>query len=451
MSEPMLMRDYQQKGVQIFEQLPEPKRYFFAWDMGAGKTYGSIAVARAYARNRLLVICPAIVRENWARELGKHWPGASVGVITHGRTRKLSPKQTAEREKAYAATIQVVSYDLLHHVRATDWDMVIVDEFHNLRSPGSKQSKWVRVFFQANPKAWALGLSGTPIPNEAQQLWNPVDTFFPGRWGKRTPENRIPWGFLNTYCNREVNEWGTKFYGVREEGRLALEAAFSKISMRVVQADFAKYLPPLFVEPLYQKQQFNSVALAQQWIESLPEEVRHVGIYTHLRSTAMDVCAKVGGHLITGATSASTRDRVLEVCRKEERSLVVGTTHALKEGISLSFQKAALVLEWTTDVAEVVQFIGRFGRQDSTSQVPTRVDFVVGPNDHGKAETLSRRIADIQSLIKASRADKMAAGVFAPVEMSDDDYQAELHRIIQSQEKRAGLWSAGEDDDDDDL
>lgn len=446
----LVLREYQEAGVKVFGELAQPARFFFAWDMGAGKTLGAIAVARHHSRRKCLVVCPAIVREVWAREITKHWPEVRVGVITVGRQRQgLSVKKMTERDLALTADVQVVSYDLLGAVEATGWDMIIVDEFHNLRSPGSKQSKSIRKLFRLNPMAWGLGLSGTPIPNEAKQLWNPVDTFFPNRWGKPSRPGSEPFHFVNRYCQKDTNEYGIRFHGLRPDRREELAERFASISMRVVQADFAKYLPPLFVESLPVQSSSDPLKIAKEWLASLGDEVEHVGIYTHLRSTASQICNAVGGTYITGDIAAGTRDQLLADCRAKPRSIVVGTTHALKEGVSLSFQKAALIVEWTTEVAQVVQFVGRFARQDSKSIAPTRVQFVVGPNDISRAEVLAERIEAIQSVVKASRADKAAAEVFQPIEMSEEAFQSELSRLIQTQEKRAKLWSAGEDDDDD--
>lgn len=446
----LVLREYQEAGVKIFGELPSPARFFFAWDMGAGKTLGAISVARAYSRTKCLVVCPAIVREVWAREIAKHWPSVTVGVITASRQRKaLTVKKRAELDLALTADVQIVSYDLVGKIDGKGWDMIIVDEFHNLRNPGSKQSKSVRKLFRLNPEAWGLGLSGTPIPNEAKQLWNPVDTFFPGKWGKPNRADTEPYTFVHRYCIRETNEYGIRFYGLKPEKREELAEKFGEISMRIVQADFAKYLPPLFVDSLPVSGVIDPVKLTKEWLEGLGDEIEHVGIYTHLRETAAKIAKAVGGTYITGDITASQRDFLLQECRDKPRSIVVGTTHALKEGVSLSFQKAALIVEWTTEVAGVVQFIGRFARQDSQSIAPTRVQFVVGPNDTSRAEVLSERIEAIQSVVKASRADNCAAEVFKAHDMSEEDFQAELSRLIKTQEKRTSLWSAGEDEDED--
>lgn len=455
MAKPPQLREYQQHGVELFEKLAHPPRHFFTWDMGAGKTIGAFSVVQAYKHKKVLIVCPAIVRGTWLREINKHWPHVDAASITLGMTTKVSKVKDAERAISYAADVQIVSYDLLPHIEAEGWDFIIIDEFHALRSPSSKQSKMVRSLFAVNPEAWALGLSGTPIPNEAKQIWNPVNTFFPDMWGTMRKGFQIPWPFQATFCNKEENEYGVDFFGLREENRERLESEFRRVSYRVTQAEFAKHLPPLFVEPIHLDTTKLPGAVAVDWFEQVRNECPHIGIYTHLRQTARELFKVISYRvpnvfLIDGSMSADERDRKLAEAKALPTSVIIGTTHALKEGISLSFQKAALVVEWVTAVSEVTQFIGRFARQDSTSMAPTRVQFVVQPNDTSRAETLSRRIADIQKLIAPSRADNLASDTFAPNDMSEEAFHAELSRLIESQQKRAALWSPGEDDDDDD-
>jgi superfamily II DNA or RNA helicase len=451
------LRWYQKKAVEIFGTLPEPRRYFLPWDMGAGKTLGAISIAKAYNRQKVLIIAPALIRENWRRELQTHWPEAELGIIEWGRKRKLPEEKDAERTRAYSAPVQVVSYDLLKEIDPFGWDMIIVDEFHNLRAPRSAQSKNVLKIFQANPGAWAVGLSGTPIPNEAKQLWNPVDIFFPNRWGQRTNVGSEAWNFLWKYCETEQNQHGRSFFGLKQDMRGELEAAFAEISFRIVQKDFAEFLPPLFVKPMYFDQKPDPVKIALDWYDSVKDECAHVGIYTHLRQTARDIAAALEKRFadtvpffIDGSVSTPVRNDLLVTAAKMDRSVIVGTTHALKEGISLSFQKTALVVEWTTAVDEVVQFIARFARQDSVGNTPTLVQFVVGPSDESRCDILRARMDSINSVIKASKTSEVAAEVFVEREMTDDEFQAELNRLVQSQEKRSNLWAPTEDDEDDD-
>jgi superfamily II DNA or RNA helicase len=417
--------------------------------MGAGKTIAALAVAERENARRILVICPAMVRAQWVREAQRHLPHLTAAAIEVGASSaKASKAALARRTLAMSADVQVTSYDLIYSLPRLGWDFIIVDEFHALRSVSSKQSQHIRTFFRHNPDVPALGLSGTPIPNEAKQLWNPVDTFFPGAWGAQTRPGYEPYSFVNRFCQKEVNEYGTKFHGLREERREELAFKFGKISDRVVQADFAEYLPPLYVEPLEVSAKVAPVTIAKQWLDALGEEARHIGIYCHLRETARAIHASLPNSVyIDGSLPTSERDNYLGHARDQDRSIIVGTTHALAEGISLSFQKAALVVEWTSDVSNVVQFLGRFSRQDSTSMAPTRVNIAIGPNDVSAAETIRERVANINHVIRASRSTQVAVDAFAAPEMSDDDFFEQLQSIAVAHERRNRLWSAEEDDD----
>jgi hypothetical protein len=292
-------------------------------------------------------------------------------------------------------------------------------------------------------------LSGTPIPNEAKQLWNPVDIFFPERWYKQTRKGYEPWPFVNRFCYVEDTGYGSRFFGLREERRAELERKFAEISQRVVQADFAQYLPPLFVEQLPVKNWKSAVDIAVEWYEANRHLSPHIGIYTHLRDTAAQIAAQLNGDLITGEMAPSVRDELLTRNASIPSSLIVGTYHSLNQGISLSFQKQALVLEFSSEYAKMAQFCTRFARQDSTSQAPTRVDIAVGPNDVTKAETLARRIDEINSVIKKSKAAEALETVF-DTEQSDEDFMEEIHELAALAAVRANLWSGAEDDDDND-
>lgn len=449
------LRDYQEAAIAQFLAQPPPQRYFFAHEMGAGKSVTSIVAAQKLAARRVLIIVSALVRPNWGRELTQHWPDREQGLIQYGRTRTtLTKKQQADTERAYAAPIQVVSYDLLPQVDVAPWDCVIIDEIHNLRSGRSKQSKDVRRVLYANPAAAVLALSGTPIPNDAKQLFNPVDTLFPGRWGDPLKNGDPPWDWQARFCLREQTQYGTRFFGLRPERRELLAKDFSEISHRAVQADFAKYLPPLFVLPLHLDGKYSDKVPAD-WAAQLSEDITHFGVFTHLRETAHRLHTQLASAYpqhtvvcITGAESSGSRDARLQELRAASRGILVGTTHALKEGISLSFIRAALVVEWTTAVDQVLQFIGRFARQDSTTTAPTNVQFVVTPDDVSRSETLRQRIADINSVIKAGRTETLASGAFEERRLSETEYQRRLDIIITGAAKRSRLWVEDNDADD---
>ena len=68
-------------------------RAILADDMGLGKTRQAIVALRHAAPDGpYLVVCPASVKRNWAREISLAAPGASTHVIERGRgARRQSP------------------------------------------------------------------------------------------------------------------------------------------------------------------------------------------------------------------------------------------------------------------------------------------------------------------------------------------------------------------------
>lgn len=465
----LALRPYQTQAVTHFFDRPFPQRMFFAWEMGAGKTIAAIECAKRDALSkatmaradgrlpehyRLLVICPAIVRPMWSRELKKAFGDFYVGAIVWSPNAALPKHAQASRAVVYNRPIKVVSYELCGFIENGPWDFIIIDEVHNLRKATSIQSKRVRAKVAANPEVLCLGLSGTLIPNEAKQLWNPVDTFFPGAWGEPKRTGDGSWAFESEFCIREESSYGVNYHGLREDRRARLENRLAPLCSRVTQSDFAAYLPPLFIEPLFQDDVPDAVKVAKKWYAEVSESTAHLGIYCHLRETVEKISKALNVYnstyfVITGDMPVEQRDRKLEECRQSSRSLIIGTTHALNEGVSLSFQKAALVVEWTTSVDQTLQFMGRFARQDSTNNAPTNVQYVVGPNDVGRADKIRQRIESINAVLKAGEAERRAENLFRPYEMSEDAFAAEVSRLCKGVAKRGNLWASENDEEED--
>ncbi len=100
------------------------RRAILADDMGLGKTRQSILAARHVAsRGPWLVVCPASVKLNWAREIRTVEPGARVEILQGGQ-----PLRAAE------GIWTVINYDLLSRY------------VHELaRAPGRRSSSTRRI------------------------------------------------------------------------------------------------------------------------------------------------------------------------------------------------------------------------------------------------------------------------------------------------------------------
>jgi SWI/SNF-related matrix-associated actin-dependent regulator 1 of chromatin subfamily A len=104
-------------------------------DMGLGKTMQAIGTINADAGARsVLVICPASLKLNWAKELRK-WlvRPLSIGV--------------AEGKVIPTTDVVIINYDIVSKHRAAidarEWDILIVDEAHYLKNPKAGRTKAV--------------------------------------------------------------------------------------------------------------------------------------------------------------------------------------------------------------------------------------------------------------------------------------------------------------------
>src|SRR6188474_1991781 len=104
------------------------RRAILADDMGLGKTRQAIVSLRhAAPGGPYLVVCPASVKRNWAREIEQATPGASVRVV-----------EGTGAVPVADAEWTIVNYDILSkHMEAlgrVPWAGLVFDEAHYLKN-----------------------------------------------------------------------------------------------------------------------------------------------------------------------------------------------------------------------------------------------------------------------------------------------------------------------------
>jgi superfamily II DNA or RNA helicase len=417
-----MLRPYQCEGVEKFLSTGHPERQVFSWPPGSGKTGAAITAARELGAKTIIVVAPAMVRPAWGREFAKWWEGQDVGLIVNSRKAiNLTKAQKEYNAWAYSRPVQIVSYNLLKELTAPV-DMLIIDEAHRLRNPISAQTKRLRDRSLAFPETKILELTGTLVPNEARQLWAPINVLQPGVLGASQKNGKENYAWMQRHCFLKKTEWGGDHYGFKKETRDALLAKIAHLVHEVDESVVAPYLPPLFVEPLFVDLPGALTELVDDWREDL--ECTHYGVFCHLNETAEALAAHFPNCTYIDARrhDAATRDRMLQASKAKPTDIIISTTHALQEGISLSFLKQALVVEWQSAIDQLVQFIGRFARPDAATTYPTYVRFVVRPEDAEKAARISRRIDEKNALLKAGRAEGLALGAFAERTYTDEDF-----------------------------
>ena len=171
------------------------RRAILADDMGLGKTRQSIvALVEAAPEGPWLVVCPASVKQNWAREIELAQPGAAVHVVG-------SSQPPLEGHTGWT----IVNYDVLSkHQQALDdapWQGLIFDEAHFLKNHLSKRSKLARGLVDGHPDAIVHCLTGTPLTNRPRDL-------FPLLQLVGHPMGRSFMSFAKRYCDAKHNGFG---------------------------------------------------------------------------------------------------------------------------------------------------------------------------------------------------------------------------------------------------
>jgi SNF2 family DNA or RNA helicase len=136
---------YQRAGVAF---ALKRKNTLIADEPGLGKTIQAIGVVNAVPDvQRILIITPASLKINWWKELaawlvrsftigianGKKWPATDVVIVNYENVDK-------HRDK----------------IDATDWDLLVVDEAHVLKSPEAKRTQAVLGYEPSLSKAKKL-------------------------------------------------------------------------------------------------------------------------------------------------------------------------------------------------------------------------------------------------------------------------------------------------------
>ncbi len=151
--------------------------------MGLGKTLQTLAViqhgkevkARG-SQHPSLIVCPVSVMANWELEAKRFFPGTTILQYRGGN-------RDALLKTLYWADLVIASYT----VAASDWqaltdipwNYVVLDEAHSIKNPAIQRSKNVKKIGSLH----RLALTGTPVQNDATDLWSIFDFLMPGYLG----------------------------------------------------------------------------------------------------------------------------------------------------------------------------------------------------------------------------------------------------------------------------
>lgn len=382
--------DYQQEGV---VHLITQQGALLADDMGLGKSRQAIVAADIVTGgvSPVLVVCPASLVTNWAREIALVCPGASVAV---------------QREDPTARWV-VTNYERLVAVTlsADRFKVLILDEAHLIKEPQVKRTH--EVFDVAARIGYRFILTGTPILNRECELYTllrvaghplgqlPLQDFkrqytgdadFRGELGRC-----IKTWMLRRTKDRVLRHLKGKELQVMQVNpdRMALE------QYRAVLTD-GKLLPLQKITRLRQVLETAKIAVIVALVEQLQTDDKALIFCEYLDTVTVlqTRLTALGLGTVTLTGKHSTRQRRMAEDEFQSNPAIrvfIGTTAAAGVGLNLTAANTVLFasLPWTPAIKDQAE--DRAYRLGQCRRVSVKIPLVDGTIDSGLWDLLSAK------------------------------------------------------------
>jgi len=206
-------------------------RALLADEVGLGKTVEAIMTLREYqlrsmVRRALILVPPSLV-DQWVGELE-----AKAGIVarhTNDRQLRLDPDQFWRGEGVVVASLALArSPRHAPAVQGESWDIVIVDEAHRAKAPGSASFRLV----DGLKSRFLLLLTATPIETDLEELYQIVTLLRPGQFAS-------PAAFRSEFVDRNDP--------TSPKNRDRLRTLLGEVMIRNTRAQSGLKLPPRYV------------------------------------------------------------------------------------------------------------------------------------------------------------------------------------------------------------
>lgn len=227
------LRDYQKAGVKYLSTM---KTALLCDGMGAGKTFSAGASVRYLHEVMgeetlpLLIVCPNSTKRSWKKDLSRIWPGIDIQVVsgTAAKKRKIlesgadvyiinweglkgfsklapygsvalkrCPECGGEDAKVKPAQCHVHEKEL----NKIPFKAIIADEIHRAKDGKSQTTRALRAIAQSSGAEIRFGLSGTPMGNNYDDLWSPLNFILPESYPSKTK-------YIDYYLDTSYDLWG---------------------------------------------------------------------------------------------------------------------------------------------------------------------------------------------------------------------------------------------------
>lgn len=445
------------------------RRTILGDEMGLGKTMQSIATMAhlaATARTtagpgedpgpvHFLVVCPASVVTNWAREVTTH--SGLATVVMHG-----SDRDVAARVWADGGGVGVTTFEMLGRLDLPgdlSPALMIVDEAHYVKNPETLRGQTVRTWSDRADRV--LFLSGTPMENKVAEFTAMVGYLQPSVARQLDPNTDLSGAqafrriAAPVYLRRntedvltelpdlvQVEEW-EEFGPV--DGAAYRQAVADGNFMAMRRAAFAVGRPD------------DSAKLVRlrALVDEAAENGRRVIVFSYFLDVleqVMELLGDIAVGPLTGKVKVSERQEMVDSLSVSDGPRVL-VSQITAGGVGLNVQAASVVIFCEPQVKPTIeaQAMARAHRMGQTRTVQVHRLLVADSVDQRMMEILGTKAALFEQFARQSEitetsdlavaADDGHSGPGA--ELADAPSEAELGRTIIAQERERLRGDAG--------
>jgi SWI/SNF-related matrix-associated actin-dependent regulator 1 of chromatin subfamily A len=419
------LRPFQREDVDFLKQ--HGLRALVASAPGTGKTPVAIrALAECHpASFPAVIVCPASVTRNWAREFRRWAPGIKPVIIEDGD----SPlPRGLGRSVVYIISWALLDARWADLVRA-GVQVVVADEAHYAKNPDAIRSR--ALHYLTKQARGVMLLTGTPVVNtqaELQVLQDLLGTTEPPMIRRLLedvapdiPEKKRSYVHIKLRPNHQkvydqADEDFEEWLRSRKESLLGEGMAEFEIERTLAAEALAKigYLRRLVGE--------YKVPAAADWIARAVRLGEPVVVFLEHQATLKRLTRalrkqRIRFGVLEGSTSAKQRQALVDEFQKHEFPVFIAT-RAGKEGITLTAARHLLFVErffTSADEEQAEDRIRRIGQKHKTTiwylhavdTVDDRIDAIVRTKRQivrtaiGAADTAETSVGNVQSLLQS--------------------------------------------------
>ncbi len=369
-------------------------------EVGLGKTIQAICYAECIESKRTLVVCPATLKLNWKKEI-EDWTDKKAWILADGEGfsifKKLNPEYVITNYEALIDRGDSKS-KYMFFILNQEWDLIIVDEIHKVKSLKAKQTKAlhsIKSLFK-----YHLGLTGTPLLNRPIELFSPLNFVAPDKVNHY-------FRFAKEFCGAKKGHWGWDFTGSSNIDKL--KELIAPVMIRRKKEEVLKDLPdktiqevPVGLNGLEKEYRFAEDEFIS-WLKgrygnekamkaSRAEQLAKIGYLKQICSnakidTVLELIENANGNkvvvfsqfkdplkklksklgdkavLFTGDVNEKDRNKMVEDFQNDpETTVFLGTIKAGGLGITLTAASMVLIMDLPWTPADLDQAEGRLHR-----------------------------------------------------------------------------------------